>query len=84
MRLSTFGLMRVCFVVRVLVEAGCFLSSDLVEISWTMNVWYGVMCCCMYAVLVCFFRRRLRFITLVVGLCGVGEGLLLVLMDVWM
>jgi hypothetical protein len=27
----------------------------------------------MYFVIVCFFRRRMRF-ALVVGLCGVGEG----------
>jgi hypothetical protein len=80
-RLSVFGLMRVCFVVRGVAEAGCFPSSDLTEISWAMNVCYGVRCWCMYAMLVCFFRRRLRF-ALVVGLCGVGEGFLLVLMDI--
>ena len=75
--------MRVCFVVRGVVKAGCFPSSDLAEISWAMNVWYGVRCWCMYSMLVCFFRWRLRF-ALFVGLRGVGEGLLLVLMDVWM
>ena len=63
-------------------EAGCFPSSDLAEIIWAMNVWYGVRCWCMYAVLVCFFRRRLRF-ALVVGLCGVDEGLLLVFIVIW-
>jgi len=74
--------MRVCFDVRDMMEAGCFPSSDLAEISWAMNVWYGVRCWCMYAVMVCLFRRMLRFV-LVVGLCGVGEGFLMVLMDIW-
>jgi hypothetical protein len=73
--LCVFGLMRVCFLVRGVVEAGCFPSSDLAEINLAVNVWYGVRCWCMYYVLVCFFRRRLRF-ALFVSLCDVGEGLL--------
>ncbi len=44
MRLSVFGLMRVCVFVRGVVEAGCFPSSDLAEIlGYECVVWCEVL-----------------------------------------
>jgi hypothetical protein len=66
------GLMRMCFVWCV-GEAESFTSRDLAMISWANNMSCGVRCWCLYSLLPCFFRRRLR-LALLTSLCVIVGG----------
>ena len=73
--ISGFGWMWVCLAVGVIMLGG-FLSSDLVVISWAMNIVCGVKWWPFGSWLYLLFLRQLRF-ALMLCLCGMGEGFVL-------